>query len=363
MKNGNAKTANKQAKRVSAKAAAWTVGIDLGDRKSHYCVLNRKGEMVEEGQVRTRRQEMAGFLEQWRGAEVVIEASTHSPWVHDLIVERGQKAVVANMRELPRLRNKTDREDARRLARMGRADRELLKPIWHRPARERADLAVVRSREQLMTTRTALVNHVRGLVKSYGERLPGCASEAFVSKCAGLIPEPLRAAAEPILRALGEINRQIKELNKTVARLCQQYEETRLLRTVPGVGELTALTYRLTVSDPGRFACSRNVGAYLGLKPGRAQSGEQDPQLGISKTGDRLLRRLLAQVACYILGPFAPDSALRQWGLKLKQAGLKRNGKNKGHRRAMVAVARKLAVILHRMWVKQEAWQAFPSAA
>lgn len=358
MKNGNAKKTNKQ-----GRMPAWTVGIDLGDKASQYCVLDRQGEMVEEGQVKMRRGELREFLEQWRRARVVIEASTQSPWVSDLVQELGQEVVVANMRELPRQKNKTDRKDAQRLAQWGRADAAMLKPIRHRPTEERADLAVLRSRERLVEVRTGLINHVRGLVKSAGERLPDCSSEAFVGKSGVQLPEALRAAVEPILRALMEINRQIAGLNKTISQLCRQYEETRRFQTVPGVGEMTALAYRLTVSDASRFPDSRSVGAYLGLKPGQAQSGQQDPDLGISKTGDRMLRRLLAQAACYILGPFAPDSALRQWGLRLKQAGLHRNGKSKGHRRAMVAVARKLAVILHRMWVSGEDWKAFPQAA
>ena len=358
MKNSNAKQTTEQ-----AGIPVWTVGIDLGDKSSQYCVLNQGGTVVEEGQVKTRAKELAEFLGQWAGARVVIEASTHSPWVSDLVQELGLEVVVANMRELPRQKNKTDRTDARRLAQWGRADVAMLQPIQHRPAAERADLAVLRSRERLVEMRTGLVNHVRGLVKSHGERLPGCSSEAFVGKSSGLIPDGLRAAVEPILQVLMAVNLQIAELNKAIERLCRKYEETKRLRTVPGVGAMTALAYRLTISDASRFAHSRDVGAYLGLKPARAQSGQQDPKLGISKTGDRALRRLLAQAACYILGPFAPDSALRQWGLKLKQASVQRNGKSKGHRRAMVAVARKLSVILHRMWVGGEDWRAFPQAA
>jgi len=357
MKNGNAKN-----KAVQAGIPVWTIGIDLGDQKSDYCLVNQAGAVIEEGRVATRAKELVELLGQWAGARVVIEASTHSPWVSDLVSEVGQEVVVANMRELPRQRQKTDRADARRLAQWGRVDVAMLKPIWHRPAGERGDLAVLRSRGELVALRTGLVNHVRGLVKSHGGRLPGCSPEAFARRNWAQVPEALRTAVEPVLRVLLSVNEQIAVLNQAIARLCRKYEETRRLQTVPGVGELTALAFRLTLSDPTRFDDSRSVGAYLGLVPARAQSGQQDPHLGISKNGDRELRRLLAQAACYILGPFGPDSALRRWGLQLKQASVQRNGKSKGHRRAMVAVARKLSVILHRMWVTGEDYRPFPQA-
>lgn len=212
----------------------------------------------------------------------------------------------------------------------------------------------MRSREALVEeTRTKLVNHVRGSVKSFGARLPKCSAESFHKKVAGRLPEELLPALEPLLATLASLTERIREYDRRLEALAEDfYPETRLLlRQVAGVGLLTALVFVLTLEDPTRFDDSRAVGAYLGLVPGRDQSGDSDPQRRISKKGDGTLRRLLVGNAHYVLGPFGEDSDLKRHGEKIAERGGRIVKK-----RAVVAVARKLSVLLHRLWVSGETY-------
>jgi len=298
-----------------------TIGIDLGDRWSRYCVLDRAGTVVEEDRVRTTAE---ALKEQFGGlppTRVVLEAGTHSPWVSRLLESMGHQAIVANARKVRLIYEsdrKHDRLDARMLARLGRVDVSLLCPVRHRSAETQADLAVVRSRDALVAARTQLINAVRGMVKAVGGRLPKSTTAAFALKMASLIPPELKSAVEPLLNSIRALTEQIHSYDQRVSDLAdQKYPETRLLRQVKGVGPLIALTYVLTLEDPHRFSKSRTVGSYLGLRPRQQESGASAPQLGISKTGNGHLRWLLVQAANYILGPLAPDSRLRRWGLAL----------------------------------------------
>ena len=222
----------------------------------------------------------------------------------------------------------------------------------HRSARAQADLTVIRARAGLVRARTALVNTARSLAKSYGERLRGCnVRNMDPEKAEGLSPE-LQAALQPLLSAMQSISEQIAEYNQRIERLASEsYPQVALLKQIKGVGTLIALTFLLTLEDPHRFGKSRDVGGYLGLQPGRRNSGKSEPQLHISKEGDPYLRTLLVQGAQHILGPFGVDCDLRRWGLKLAERG----GKS-GKKRAIVATARKLAVLLHHLWVSGEVY-------
>ena len=210
----------------------------------------------------------------------------------------------------------------------------------------------------LVRSRTQLINHVRGTVKSFGHRLPKCSASSFHDKVADGIPELLREALEPILKTIASLSARIRDYERNLETLAQEhYPETELLRQVQGVGALTALAFVLTLEDPDRFEQSRAVGAYLGLVPGKDQSGEHDPQRHISGEGDEMLRRLLVGSAHYILGPFARDSDLRRHGMKIAERG----GKN-AKKRAVVAVARKLSVVLHHLWVSEEVYDPLYNA-
>jgi transposase len=246
-----------------------------------------------------------------------------------------------------------DRLDAQALARLARIDPELLYPVKHRSAQAQADLAVIRARAGLVRARTGLVNRAGGLAKSYGEHLRGCnVRNLDPEKAEGLSPE-LERALEPLLSAIAELSQRICQYNEGIEALAQQsYPQVTLLKQIKGVGTLIALTFLLTLEDPYRFGKSRDVGGYLGLQPGRRKSGQSEPQMHISKEGDPYLRTLLVQGAQHILGPFGVDCDLRRWGLKLAARG----GRS-GKKRAIVATARKLAVLLHHLWVSGEVYQ------
>jgi transposase len=253
---------------------------------------------------------------------------------------------------ITRSRQKDDRLDAEKLARLGRIDPQLLGPIRHRGEQAQADLMLIRAREALVEGRTALINAARGLVKSLGERLGCCDSEAVGPELAEELSAPARRAVEPLLRSVESLSKEIAVYDEQIEPLEERYPEAELLKQVQGVGTLVALTFLLTLEDASRFEHSREVGPYLGLQPRRRESGASQPQLGISKEGDGHLRRLLVQAAHCILRRGAPDSDLRRWGLQRMQRG----GKS-AKRKALVGVARKLAVLLHRLWVSGEVYE------
>jgi len=333
-----------------------TVGVDLGDQWSHYCILGLQGETLSEGQLQTRGAEVAEFFQALPPARVVMEVGTHSPWMQEIIAGEGHEVVVANPRLMEgskRRKRKNDRIDAKKLARLGRVDPQSLHPIRHRSREVREDLVVLRAREALVAARTELINATRGLVKSMGTRLPKCSSPSFGQKVKDAIPEKVRAALLPLVQFADALSDSIQSYDQKIEELSsEKYGHTKLLRQVKGVGPITALAYVLTLENPEHFAKSRDVGPYLGLVPKQEDSGESQPQLGISKAGDTMVRKLLVGSAQYILGPFGPDSDLRRYGLRLCERG----GKN-AKKRAAVAVARKLAVLLHRLWVSGEVYE------
>jgi transposase len=343
-------------------AVGQTVGLDVGDRYTQLCMLDTAGEVVEEGRVRTTPEAMRLRFGAIPPARVVLEAGTHSLWLSALLTECGHEVVVANARRLRLIAEhdaKSDRTDAETLARLGRVDPALLAPIRHRARGTQADLAVVRARDAVVRVRTLLINHVRGAVKAVGARVPTCSTPAFARRARPAVPEELAPALGAVFALLEDLNRVIAAYDRAVAARCtRSYPETARLTQVAGVGPLTALCYVLTLEDPARFARSRTVGAYLGLRPKQASSGERKPQLRITKACDGMLRRLLVGSAHYILGPFGPDCALRRWGVRLATRG----GKN-AKKRAVVAVARKLAVLLHRLWTTGERYDPLRGAA
>jgi transposase len=333
-----------------------TVGVDLGDQWSNYCILGLGGETLREGQFRTRRQEVGEFFQGLAISRVVIEVGTHSAWAREVIAGLGHEVLVANAQRMEgrkRRRRKNDRIDAAKLARLGRVDPKSLYPIQHRSTEVREDLLVIRVRDSLVESRTKLISTVRGMVKTMGARVQGCSSVSFSGKAADQIPAEVRETLEPLLRLIQTLSEEIKSYEKRIEKLgSEKYMDTKLLRQVNGVGPVTSLAYVLTLETPQRFKRSRDVGPYLGLVPQQEDSGDSQPQLGISKAGDRMLRKLLVGSAHYILGPFGPDTDLRRFGMKLCQRG----GKN-AKKRASVAVARKLAVLLHRLWSSGEVYE------
>jgi transposase len=228
----------------------------------------------------------------------------------------------------------------------------LLSPVRHRSAKAQIHLTVIRARAALVSTRTALVNAARGLTKSYGARLRKCGTAQMNREMTKELQPELREALDPLLAEIESLNARRAEYDTRIEQIAKDlYPEVARLKQVKGVGPLIALTYVLTLDDPYRFRRSRDAGCVVGLRPGRRNSGLSEPQLHISKEGDRYLRTLLVQGAHYILRPFGQDSDLRRWGLKLSERG----GRNAKKR--VVAVARKLAVLLHKLWVSKEVYE------
>ena len=338
-----------------------TIGLDLGDKTSRYCVLNGKGEVCEESSVATTKKAMLEEFGRIQRCRIALEVGTHSPWLSRLLASIGHEVIVANARQVQLISassRKDDRVDAQTLARLARVDPQLLRPIRHRSEEAQKHLTTIRVRAALVEARTALVNSARGLTKAFGERLPKRDPDAVDAELAAALPAETRRILKPLLDEVASLTAQIKQLDEEIEQIARtEYPETELLRQVKGVGTLIALTFVLTVEDPQRFDKSRDVGCYVGLRPRRSESGEREPELGISKEGDVYLRKLLVQGAQCILSRRGEDSDLKRWGLKL--AG--RGGKN-AKKRATVAVARKLAILLHRLWVTGEVYEPLRNA-
>jgi transposase len=251
---------------------------------------------------------------------------------------------------------KSDRRDALMLARIARMEPALLYPVQHGSEQAQQDLLRIKLRDSLVRARVGVINSLRFTLKSLGYTIANPSTERFHKVIEEQVPESVGSVIAPSVQALKELSFRIKLLDREIATLARsKYPETTWLEQIPGVGPITALYYVLKIQDPARFERVRDVGAFIGLCPRRDQSGENDPQLRISKRGDSYLRRLLVSAAQYILGPFGPPSALRQYGLALASGGTPRAKK-----RAVVAVARKLAVLLLTLWKNKSVYQAFP---
>jgi transposase len=348
-------------KRIT-RACGLTIGLDLGDRFTEGRVLDASGEVIEAFRVRTTQAALSSRLSGYPPSRVVLEVGTHSPWVSRTVTAQGHEAIVANPRRVRLIAendSKSDGVDAELLARLGRVDVSLLRPVVHRGVQAQRDRILIQARDGFVRARTQLVNQVRGFAKALGTRLPASSTEAFPRRVRAAAPEDLFPGLETLLGTIEQLTRTIRAMDAAIERLCEErYPETALLRQVPGVGAISALYYVLTIEDPARFSKSRSVGAYVGLRPKQRDSGEQSPQLRITKAGDRLLRSLLVRCAHYILGPFGPDTDLRRAGLRMCE-----RGGSAGKKRAIVATARRLAVLLHRLWVTGEAYEPLRAEA
>lgn len=336
-----------------------TIGIDLGDKVSRYCIVDQDGEVVEEGSFRNQ----ASSIEKHFGGEprrIALEAGAQSAWISRELKRLGHEVIVANPRELKWITSsdtKNDPVDARKLALLARADVRLLHPVELRTAEQQAELSVIRARDAILRARTLLVNAARGIAKGFGVRLPKSITGTFGQRAMDALPQFLRTVLGGLLDKIDALSREITGYEQQIGQLAERHPELVRLVSIPGVGRLTALTFVLTLGRADRFAHSRDVAGFLGLRPKQRQSGARDPQLGITKSGDGYLRKLLVQCAHHNLGHWGRDSALRRWGLAKAEGG------KKATLRAIVAVARKLSVLLHRLWVSGESFKPFPKMA
>ena len=347
---------------TARKRTQITIGLDLGDRRHTYYVLDGAGKMAREGSLGNTREPLATMARSYPGATVVMEAGTHSPWVSRFLQELGLRVIVANPRKTRAIyqnERKSDRHDAMMLARLARMDPTLLHPVEHGSQEAQQDMLQLKLRDSLVRARVALINAVRFTLKSLGYPVSNPSSERFHKLVLSEVPESIGEMIAHNVAALAELTQRIKALEVSISRLAaERYPETIYLQQVSGVGPITSLYFVLKVGTPGRFQRTRDIGAFLGLCPRRDQSGETDKELRISKCGDQYLRCLLVNAAQYILGPFGTDSALREHGLRLAQEGTARAKK-----RAVVAVARKLAVLLLTLWKSREPYESFPTMA
>lgn len=341
----------------------YTIGLDLGDRSHAVCVLSGDGEIVVEERITNTRECLMAFGRRYRGALVVMETGTHSPWVSRLLESAGHRVIVANARKLRAIATsptKNDAEDARTLARLGRADPRLLSPVRHRSEDTQRALVRLKVRDALVRSRVNQINSVRFLLKSLGVLLPpSVKATAFVRKFRELASAADAQLVEPLLQVIEALNARIKELDTELEQLAdERYPITRRLRQVDGVGPLTSLCFVLTVESPEYFPETRAIGPYLGLVPRQDQSGLTERQLPITKAGNVQLRCLPVNCAHYILGPFGPPSRLRDAGERIAARGGKSEKK-----RAVIAVARKLAVTLLALWKSGADYEPLPKAA
>ncbi|MEZ5988480.1 MAG: IS110 family transposase [Planctomycetota bacterium] len=322
--------------------------MDVGDRTTHYCLL-RDREVVGRGHFPTTGKGLDRALQAHAGSRVILEAGSQSPWMSRHLLGLGFVVHVADPRRVQLIAKdprKTDRRDAELLARLEHGMPELLGRVHHRSEQAQADLAMIRARDQVVRARASLVQCVRGLTKSFGLRLPSASTKGFGKKVRGLVPQILLPAVEPLLDQIVALSATIRTYDRCIGKAAEErYPEAAVLQQVHGVGPLTSMAFALTIEEPTRFDDSRRVGSWVGLCPRSQASGDKAPELGISKSGDGYLRRLLVQCAQYILGPFGKDGDLRRFGLRLAARG----GRS-AKKRAVTAVARKLAVLLHRLW-------------
>jgi transposase len=344
-------------KRITRTATGLTIGVDLGDKRSEVCGLDQAGgDVLLRDNVPTSQAGLEKLFGSLPSSLVVLEVGTHSPWVSRLLTSLGHQVLVANARRVRLVYqnpSKSDRIDAESLARLARVDPKLLCPVQHRDENQQAHLAILRSRDALVRVRTQLVNHVRGSAKALGTRLSKCTVEVFPDKVGGQLPEELGVALNGVLQIITGLTKQIRQLEHTVQQVAREhYPEVATVMQIKGVGVLSAMRFTLTLQDPGRFRRNRAVGAFVGLTPRRDQSGRSDPQKRITKAGDSALRWTLMQCSHYILGPYGPDTDLKRFGKKLSERG----GKN-AKKRALVAVARRLAVLMLSLWKTGEVYE------
>ena len=346
----------------TASVSPITVGLDVGDRRSRLCAVDCARAVLADGAFATERDALLKALAPFPGARVILEAGSQSPWMSRVLRAAGYEVQVADPRRVELISKdprKTDRRDAELLAKMGAAMPELLGSIHHRGAAAQAHLSVVRARDLVVRMRAMAVQQVRSICKAFGLRLPATSTDAFARKAAPLMPAELQPALTPILATIDAFTATIRNFDRSLAKIAQaHYPEVAHLQQVDGIGPVISVAYVLSVEDPKRFACSRQVGSWIGLCPRSHASGDSNPQLRISKAGDPRLRRLLVQGAHRILGPFGADCDLRRYGLHLAARGGKAAKK-----RAAVAVARKLAVLLHRLWLTGATYEPLHKAA
>ena len=328
----------------------YYAGLDVSLRTVNICVIDDEGERIAETKLASDVQDIVAYLDDLELdlANVGLEAGTLTQYLTYGLQSAGFEVMCMESRQvkgaLSAMRNKTDKHDARGIAqilRSGWYNRVHVKSIESHHIR-----MLLSSRRAVLSKCVDLENEVRGLFKIFGLKLPPKLGHgAFDDTVRDIIEadEALSLALLPLLEARLALYRSFRELDNRTRKMANKDSVCQRLMTVPGVGFITALTFKAGVDDPSRFKRSRTVGAHFGLTPRRSQSGEIDIDGHISRAGDADVRCALYTAANAMLTRSAKWSSLKAWGMQI--------AKTRGHRRAVVAVARKLAVILHRIWI------------
>ncbi len=320
---------------------------------------------MDEFTITNTRVSLSKLAKKYPQARIAMEVGAHSPWISRLLTELGCEVIVANSRKLRAIyqnERKSDMLDARMLAKLARADVSLLHPVTHGSEQAQRDLLRIKLRDNLVRQRVDVISAVRFTLKALGVRLASPNTACFAKRARTYLEErdpELLTMIEPSLSVVDEMTKRIRQLDREIEQLCEErYPETKRLREIRGVGPITALCFVLVIEDPHRIDKTRDVGAYLGMVPKRDQSGRLDKELSISKCGNAYLRRLLVSAAQYMLGPFGEECDLKTRGLRLAERG-GRGAKKK----AVVATARKLSVVMLGVWKNQTDYEPIRKAA
>ena len=338
---------------VSQKQEKIYFGLDISQKTIEIFAL--KGEKEASfGKIPNTPKSLNEFFDKVPAASqtitVALETGTHSAWISRQLEARGYEVIVAHARDLAFIYKgdkKSDRIDAEKLARMARADKKLLHPVKVIDKKRQEDLLAIKARDLLVKHRTGIINTIRGLVRSIGIDDSAYSTET-INEIYSELPQKIQDNLRGLFSMLTAANKCIKEYDRQIKKIAKEYPETETFQQIKGVGPLIALSFALIIRDPHRFS-AEECSSYVGLVPKRDQSGEVDKQLGISKCGNKLLRRLLVQGAQYIMGPFGEDSDLKDFGTRISQ-----RGGSIARKKAKVAVARKLAVTMLALWRNPE---------
>lgn len=348
----------------------YYVGLDVSQKQTWICVVDDKGEVVAQGSAFTRAEDIHGWLGNRIDREYIVriglEAGNMSSWLYSGLTKLGMTVVCLEAFQAHRFlsvqRNKTDKNDARGLAQLTRMGEGFLKLVTVRSQSNQEVRALIAMREHLVHQKIDLENHISGILKPFGllvqrgnvsaavfrdrviEAL--CKAEDHGVKVRGIVMPPLDLYADACFH--------LEKLTKQVEDLANANPVCKRLMTAPGVGPLVALSFMCAVDYPERFKKSEDVGAYFGLTPRQFQSGETDYMTGISKRGDKMVRHHLVIAATVMLSASRKWHPLKAWGVRV--------AKRQGFNKARIAVARKLAIVLHRMWINGQdfQWKAVP---
>ena len=321
------------------------IGMDMGDKNHKAIGLSEDGEIIDRTEVPCTPEDVRAYLERFPGALLAIETGTHCRWVSRLGIGMGHEVLVGNARKLRMIWNsnrKNDWNDAEMLARVARTDRKLYSPVRLRDDDDQELLRMVKARDLLVKCRTGIVNKIRGFCKADGHHLPKCSADSFM-RLEHEVPMSVRTVSKPLFAMLKELAKKIGLYDVMIDKGIRKIhgEDAKLLEPIAGVGPVTTAAFLATVGDPATFGSARDAGPFFGLVPRQDQSGQTDKQMRITKEGNAVVRRLLVTAANYVMGPFGKDCDLRRHGMRIAERG----GKN-AKKRAKVAVARKLAVLM-----------------